>query len=195
MTSNNQANSILLDQQVDRICDHFEAAWLAGQPISIEACCEANIAAAVAKAPSQSPEVERAFRQRLISELIALDISFRRERGEELAVEDYLRRFPSVERAAVEAWIENSGSSSGATLTETLEPLQDVECRQIGSYHIIEKLGQGGMGEVYRAQQRLPIRREVAIKLIKLGMDTKILIARFEAERQALALMDHPHIA
>ena len=51
------------------------------------------------------------------------------------------------------------------------------------------------MGEVYRAEQRVPIRRQVAIKLIKLGMDTKQVIARFEAERQALALMDHPHIA
>lgn len=65
----------------------------------------------------------------------------------------------------------------------------------IGPYRIIEKLGQGGMGEVYRAEQRVPIRRQVAIKLIKLGMDTKQVIARFEAERQALALMDHPHIA
>ena len=51
------------------------------------------------------------------------------------------------------------------------------------------------MGEVYRAEQRSPIRRDVALKLIKLGMDTKLVIARFEAERQALAMMDHPHIA
>ena len=51
------------------------------------------------------------------------------------------------------------------------------------------------MGDVYRAEQRVPIRREVALKLIKLGMDTKLVIARFEAERQALAMMDHPNIA
>jgi len=66
---------------------------------------------------------------------------------------------------------------------------------QIGPYRILERLGGGGMGEVYRAEQRSPIRREVALKLIKLGMDTKLVIARFEAERQALAMMDHPHIA
>ncbi|MBC7967703.1 MAG: serine/threonine protein kinase [Fuerstia sp.] len=65
----------------------------------------------------------------------------------------------------------------------------------IGPYRILERIGTGGMGEVYRAEQRTPIRREVALKLIKLGMDTKLVIARFEAERQALALMDHPHIA
>ncbi len=66
---------------------------------------------------------------------------------------------------------------------------------QIGPYRILERLGHGGMGEVYRAEQRVPIRREVALKLIKLGMDTKQVVARFEAERQAMALMDHPHIA
>jgi serine/threonine protein kinase len=65
----------------------------------------------------------------------------------------------------------------------------------VGPYRILERIGGGGMGEVFRAEQRTPIRREVALKFIKLGMDTRAVIARFEAERQALALMDHPHIA
>ncbi len=65
----------------------------------------------------------------------------------------------------------------------------------VGPYRILERIGGGGMGEVYRAEQRSPIRRQVALKFIKLGMDTKLVLARFEAERQALALMDHPHIA
>ena len=62
-------------------------------------------------------------------------------------------------------------------------------------YRIIEKLGEGGCGVVYRAEQLVPVRREVALKVIKLGMDTATVIARFEAERQALAMMDHPGIA
>ena len=65
----------------------------------------------------------------------------------------------------------------------------------IGRYKLLEKIGEGGFGVVYRAEQREPVRRQVAVKVIKLGMDTKSIVARFEAERQALALMDHPGIA
>jgi eukaryotic-like serine/threonine-protein kinase len=65
----------------------------------------------------------------------------------------------------------------------------------IGPYTLLELIGQGGMGEVWLAEQRQPVRRRVAIKLIKVGMDTKEVVARFESERQALALMDHPAIA
>ena len=62
-------------------------------------------------------------------------------------------------------------------------------------FRIVGKIGEGGCGVVYRAEQLTPVRREVAVKVIKLGMDTQAVIARFEAERQALALMDHPCIA
>jgi len=65
----------------------------------------------------------------------------------------------------------------------------------IGRYKLLEKIGEGGMAVVYMAEQTEPIRRKVALKIIKLGMDTRQVIARFEAERQALALMDHPSIA
>ena len=65
----------------------------------------------------------------------------------------------------------------------------------IGPYHIIEMLGEGGMGVVFMAEQTQPVRRRVALKVIKPGMDSAQVIARFEAERQALALMDHPNIA
>jgi len=65
----------------------------------------------------------------------------------------------------------------------------------IGRYKLLEKIGEGGFGVVYMAEQEEPVRRRVALKIIKLGMDTKEVIARFEAERQALALMDHPNIA
>jgi serine/threonine protein kinase/TPR repeat protein len=66
---------------------------------------------------------------------------------------------------------------------------------RIGNYELIEPIGEGGCGVVYKASQEKPVRRFVALKIIKLGMDTKSVITRFEAERQALALMDHPNIA
>ena len=78
--------------------------------------------------------------------------------------------------------------------TESLQSSTGLTGR-IGPYRIIQKLGEGGMGEVYEAEQEKPIRRKVALKVIRAGMDSKQVIARFESERQALALMDHPNIA
>ncbi len=65
----------------------------------------------------------------------------------------------------------------------------------IGPYKLLEQIGEGGMGSVYMAEQKQPVRRKVALKVIKLGMDTRQVVARFEAERQALAMMNHPNIA
>jgi eukaryotic-like serine/threonine-protein kinase len=74
-------------------------------------------------------------------------------------------------------------------------PLTEKPGDLIGRYKLLQQIGEGGCGVVYMAEQEEPVRRRVALKVIKLGMDTKQVIARFEAERQALALMDHPHIA
>jgi eukaryotic-like serine/threonine-protein kinase len=65
----------------------------------------------------------------------------------------------------------------------------------IGPYRLLRKVGEGGMGEVWLADQTRPVQRQVAVKVIKAGMDTAQVVARFEAERQALAMMDHPAIA
>ena len=72
--------------------------------------------------------------------------------------------------------------------------LPDRRGDSIDSYKLVEQIGEGGFGVVYMAEQQEPIQRRVALKIIKAGMDTKEVIARFEAERQALALMDHPNI-
>ena len=72
---------------------------------------------------------------------------------------------------------------------------ESVSGATVGAYKLIRQLGEGGMGVVFHAQQSHPIRRDVALKIIKPGMDSRQVIARFESERQALAMMDHPHIA
>src|SRR5580698_4618507 len=79
--------------------------------------------------------------------------------------------------------------------TKLAEPIQEQAGATIGPYKLMEQIGEGGFGLVFVAEQQQPIRRKVALKIIKPGMDTRDVIARFEAERQALALMDHPNIA
>ncbi len=74
-------------------------------------------------------------------------------------------------------------------------PVTEKAGDKIGRYKLLQQIGEGGCGVVYMAEQEEPVRRRVALKVIKLGMDTKSVIARFEAERQALAMMDHPNIA
>jgi len=74
-------------------------------------------------------------------------------------------------------------------------PAEAASGTRIGRYKLLEKIGEGGFGEVWMAEQREPVKRRVALKIIKLGMDSRQIVARFEAERQALALMDHPNIA
>src|SRR5271155_383835 len=86
-----------------------------------------------------------------------------------------------------------SNPSPAATVVGP-DPVEHVGA-VIGPYKLIEQIGQGGFGLVFVAEQQKPVRRRVAFKVIKPGMDTRDVIARFEAERQALALMDHPNIA
>ncbi len=74
-------------------------------------------------------------------------------------------------------------------------PILEGPGTRIGPYKLLQQIGEGGMGVVYMAEQETPVRRKVALKIIKPGMDSAQVVARFEAERQALAVMDHTHIA
>jgi serine/threonine protein kinase/tetratricopeptide (TPR) repeat protein len=85
-------------------------------------------------------------------------------------------------------------SAPGGTMIVSVQPVEKPGDR-IGHYKLLQQVGEGGCGVVYMAEQEEPVRRRVALKVIKMGMDTRQVIARFEAERQALALMDHPNIA
>lgn len=105
--------------------------------------------------------------------------------------------------AEVESLLKALGHAGGflespaveTTVTVAPTPLIEGPGTVIGPYKLLEQIGEGGMGFVYMAEQSRPVRRKVALKIIKPGMDTKQVIARFEAERQALALMEHPNIA
>ncbi len=116
-------------------------------------------------------------RERFLTERCANDVGLR------TVVESRLR-----DHAAQELGTEAS-TKTGET------PRRQAMPTRIGPYRILQRIGAGGMGEVYEAEQEEPIRRRVALKVIKRGMDTEQVIARFEAERQALALMDHTNVA
>ncbi len=92
--------------------------------------------------------------------------------------------------------VENISAGNLAEMSAEAATVLDEQIgTAIGRYKLLEKIGEGGCGVVYMAEQQKPVRRRVALKIIKLGMDTKSVIARFEAERQALAMMEHPNIA
>ncbi|MDR3702990.1 MAG: serine/threonine-protein kinase [Candidatus Sulfopaludibacter sp.] len=93
--------------------------------------------------------------------------------------------------------VDSAGAlEAGQVLAQHFHFVRKSESHQtVGRYRLLEQLGAGGMGEVWLAEQTEPVRRRVALKLIKAGMDTKDVVARFESERQALAMMDHPAIA
>jgi serine/threonine protein kinase len=96
---------------------------------------------------------------------------------------------PQLEIGATAAFV------AAPTESFALDSFQDGPGTVIGHYKLLEQIGEGGMGSVWMAQQTEPVKRTVAVKLIKSGSDSKAVLARFEAERQALALMDHPNIA
>jgi hypothetical protein len=116
-------------------------------------------------------------------------------------------------RAEVEAYLSAEGEAGGflahpsvtkefgpddgtAEAGVTAEaPVTERAGTMIGRYKLLQQIGEGGFGVVFMAEQETPVRRMVALKVIKLGMDTREVVARFEAERQALAMMDHPNIA
>jgi serine/threonine protein kinase len=118
------------------------------------------------------------------------DAALRTEVESLLRAESQARGFMGSPTAADGAaqWETARSATTAATARE--EPGQ-----MIGRYKLLQPLGEGGFGSVWMAEQREPVKRRVALKIIKLGMDTKQVIARFEAERQALATMDHPNIA
>jgi serine/threonine protein kinase len=96
---------------------------------------------------------------------------------------------------AADSFLEKPAAAMAATADVTATPAIEAEGARIGPYKMLQPIGEGGMGVVWMAEQQEPVRRMVAVKIIKPGMDSAQIIARFEAERQALALMDHLNIA
>ena len=121
------------------------------------------------------------------------DLELRRK--VELLLEAYQNAGSFMERPAIEAAIARTPGPADLSPGEAARPLAEGPGTRIGPYKLLHRIGEGGMGVVYMAEQDKPVRRTVALKIIKPGMDSAQVIARFEAERQALAILDHQNIA
>ncbi len=175
------------DENINRLSDEFEASWQAGNQPSIE------------KTLQRCGSRERTA---LLERLIVLDVKHRDRTAARPTASDYAgfgeaalrianREIPALKDLGAE-------SSPGAPdpyATVVGSEHSAERSSVIGPYKLLQQIGQGGMGSVFMAEQTQPVRRRVALKLIKAGMDSKDIISRFEAERQALSMMDHHNIA
>ena len=120
---------------------------------------------------------------------------FDRECGADQALRQRLEALLAAHESPDELSPKDKPAAKATMKIEIAEAPDEAVGQTLGRYKLMERLGEGGCGVVYVAEQTEPVRRRVALKVIKLGMDTKQVVARFEAERQALAMMDHPNIA
>ena len=127
----------------------------------------------------------RAAQAAFLDEACAGDAALRERVESLLAEHQQLGSFMDVQSQAVARTVDMPGAPLAAERAGTM----------IGPYRLLQQIGEGGMGTVFMAEQAAPVRRKVSLKIIKPGMDTHEVIARFEAERQALAMMDHVNIA
>jgi eukaryotic-like serine/threonine-protein kinase len=177
----NPAYLALTDQQlleIDALCDRFDQELVKGDAPRIETFL------------AEAPESARAG---LLVELLAMEVEHRTKQGDVPQQEEYLQRFPQQQLViasmfARDAATQFSGDRGAIRLPVNVPPV-------LANFRLIKELGRGGMGVVWLAEQDQPVKRRVALKLIKAELDSKDVIARFEAEKQALAMMDHPNIA
>ena len=135
-------------------------------------------------------------RRRFLDEACAGKPAMRANLDALLAAHERATQFFEESNVSLKSSLASAGVEPAAGKNSALKlPSDEQPGTRIGHYRLLQKIGEGGGGAVYLAEQFEPVRRQVAFKIIKLGMDTKNVIARFELERQALAMMDHPNIA
>ncbi|MFK7819140.1 MAG: serine/threonine protein kinase, partial [Planctomycetaceae bacterium] len=174
----------------ESLCGQLEASWRAGKPVEIEKLvCEVT-----------------ADRQgEFLNALLRVELAYRFKVNEQPTLAEYTARFPNQHSIVADAFTAaqqhfQSRDVAAIPTTKIVSASQvanspDELSNRVGPYKILQPIGRGGMGQVFMAEQSEPVRRRVALKVIKTDTPTKEILARFEAERQALAMMDHHNIA
>lgn len=183
-------NQRMTTSEFENICDRFDASWQEGTPLAIEGLLEGSI------------EIDPS---ELLQSLMEIELEYRFGKGEEPKQEEYRVRFKQQRKiiarafAAARKRLQMPSDEGAGRKADELSDEPDIGIESglpnIGPFEIIEPIGQGGMGQVFLAEQKEPIHRQVALKIIKSEAPTKEILARFDAERQALAMMDHHNIA
>lgn len=181
-----------MDTQFDKLVDQFENDLKSGRAPAIEDY--------LAIWPEESKD-------RILKELISLEVFYHLKRGDSINASDYARFGQTAAVYAEMALKENSAAldavgsvtlipgSEGSSFATIQTGNANEPDKRVGRYKLLNKIGEGGMGTVWLAEQEEPVKRKVALKVIKAALSSKEVVARFEAERQALAMMDHPNIA
>jgi eukaryotic-like serine/threonine-protein kinase len=203
---NEPSPSLQAQKEIDAICVAMEDVWLAGETPAIGSYLDRGAAE---------------WRKPLLNDLMQLDIVYRRQQGKPFDLGQYLELLPQEAALVAELYVailqgravsmpahgsgivgdssprteKSSGESSVSLHTVDAPHIHPPGTLIAGRYKLLEQIGEGGMGTVWVAEQSEPVRRRVAVKLIKPGMDSRQVVSRFRAEQQALALMDHPNIA
>src|SRR3954471_12603778 len=169
----------------------FSHWWVTPLPTRSPTMTEMSPAEAIFFAAAALPTSERAS---YLAQVCAGRDDLRQRVEQMLAAQPLVGSFLEPAARAGDATSAHAPDHQSPT-AEHGDPTARVGSILAGRYKLIEAIGEGGMGSVYMAQQTEPVKRAVAVKVIKAGMDSKAVLTRFEAERQALAMMDHPNIA
>jgi WD40 repeat protein/serine/threonine protein kinase len=176
----NPAYLSLTDQQlsdIDELCDRFDQELMNGQSPRIEAFL------------ADGPE---AAREGLLAELLNMEIEYRTQQGDDPEQDDYVQRFPQQESVIAGVFARQAKTLFSGNDTSSIPNEVPPD---LANFRLIKEIGRGGMGVVWLAEQDEPVKRRVALKLIKSELASKDVLARFDAEKQALAMMDHQNIA
>ena len=180
--------SLLGMREINNACEEFEASWHS----FFESKEPPNIRDFFDQFKSDADDELEQIRLALWKSLVEIDSAARKKHGLDRSKKFYQQVTPIDLKQLVKR--RQSVAATAPPRTSVVD-LGNNEKRAFGPYKILEKIGQGGMGEVFLAEQTHPVRRRVALKVVKSDSPSKDILARFEAERQALAMMDHNHIA